>query len=164
MSFRAALACSFLSVACGASSAPSSTRSPEGGASPHPAHAVPCTGHGLYALPALPEGAAEDKLRAIVDEFARAEEEFERGEPSRSWRSFLAVAQKLSALDRDRDLGDWARLSRELAYHDALWAAAAAEELDATRAVLEKAAGSDAALAEAIKTMLADAPLECGGK
>ncbi|MBK7584080.1 MAG: hypothetical protein IPI67_28265 [Myxococcales bacterium] len=126
-------------------------------------HPEACGAHGLYALPAMPERGVEahSAIKAAVDAFGRAEASFARDDRAKAWREFLEAARHLSEVPAGNRLSDWAKYARELAYHDALWAAAAAGQLVESKGLLEKTAESDPALAEQIRSMLADSPVEC---
>ena len=78
-----------------------------------------------------------------------------------AWRKFLDAARQLSRVPQSHPQGEWARYARELSYHNALWSAAAAGQLEKTKAELEKASREDSVLAEKIRAMLVDAPAQC---
>lgn len=122
-----------------------------------------CGDHGLYALPgSAPSDLEEDKHgRAALSAFRVAEENYGKGDASGASKMFLQAAQALARVRGDEEVADFARYAREVSYHNALWAAAAAGELAQMRAAIEKSAGEDTALADAIKSMLVDPPAEC---
>lgn len=122
-----------------------------------------CGEHGLYALPGSTPSEIQDDAqgRAALSAFRVAEENYGTGDPSGASKMFLQAAQALARVHGDEEVADFARYAREVSYHNALWAAAAAGELSQMRAQIEKSAAEDTALADAIKSMLVDAPVEC---
>jgi hypothetical protein len=123
-----------------------------------------CGDNGLYAVP--PPGSGSDgKNHAAVAPalaaFSEAESAFEKGDKAGASKKFLDAAHELSRVPQNDPQGDWARYARELSYHNALWAAAAAGQLEKTKAELEKASREDSALADKIRAMLVDAPAQC---
>jgi hypothetical protein len=124
---------------------------------------APCGDHGLYALPGSPPSDVEENSegKAALSAFRGAEEEYGKGNASGASKRFLEAAQSLARVKGDEEVTDYARLAREVSYHNALWAAAEAGELSQMRDAIKKSAGEDTALADTIKSLLDDEPTEC---
>jgi hypothetical protein len=155
----------FLTLGCGTSATSEGAKSGEPAAQGTTASGAraPCGDDGLYALPpSAPSDLEEDAQgRAGLSAFRVAEENYKKGDPSGAAKMFLQAAQALARVQGDEEVSDYARYAREVSYHNALWSASEAGELPEMRASIQKSAGADTALADAIKAMLEDPPAEC---
>jgi hypothetical protein len=135
------------------------------GESPSPtASSGECADNGLYSVPPPTPGSDGKNHEAVAPAlaaFSDAESSFEHGDKAGATKKFLAAAHELSRVPTSHEQGDWARYARELAYHNALWAAAAAGVLEKTKAELEKASREDSVLADKIRAMLGETPAQC---